>query len=225
MKIPFKFIIGVYIVLLGVGLLLNQTGLVDVGSIFGTWWPTYTLIVFGLLMLFSGSKNYVSAGILLLMGILFQLASLNIITWNIWDIIWPLIIICVGLGTIFSFSRRSKKTSADDINYFTAFGGVEKKLSSENFKGGNITALFGGVDIDLRDAHFDPEGAAIDVLALFGGSTIIVPKNVEVKSSGFPIMGAFSDKTKVEGEKKGMLEVKGFAAFGGVEIRNNPKED
>ena len=70
----------------------------------------------------------------------------------------------------------------DDVSIF---GGGTKIISSDNFKGGNITAIFGGSEINLTGCKLANGDQVIDVLMIFGGSTIIVPKewNVVVKGA------------------------------------------
>src|SRR3989304_514783 len=63
---------------------------------------------------------------------------------------------------------------SDRISSFNVFSGTEIASHSAEFKGGNIGAVFGGAEIDLRDARLAP-GAALDVFAAFGGGEIRGP--------------------------------------------------
>lgn len=215
----FKTISGIYLVLLGLGFLLSQLGIVDFGLILGVWWPTYIIVASGIFSLLSRSHSPWGALIIILLGLLLQLRELEVIAFNFWGLFWPAIIILIGLGMIFTFGKKAKTSGEDDINYTAIFSGLEKKLISRAFTGGTVTVLFGGAEIDLREAQIAEAGAEIRVFTAFGGTDILVPKGWEVVTSGMPIFGAFSNKTS-PGEAKGKLVVKGTALFGGVGVKN-----
>ncbi|MFA4880295.1 MAG: DUF5668 domain-containing protein [Candidatus Doudnabacteria bacterium] len=44
--------------------------------------------------------------ILVAIGVIFLLQNLDIITGNAWKIIWPIVVILIGIGFIFSRRRR-----------------------------------------------------------------------------------------------------------------------
>ena len=94
---------------------------------------------------------------------------------------------------------------------------------SQQFRGASLTAFFGGVTLDLRQAKLAPEGADVDVMTAFGGAQIIVPVGWQVVFSGVPIFGSFEDKTSHAGaDATSQLRIKGTAMFGGVEAKNSP---
>jgi predicted membrane protein len=116
-----------------------------------------------------------------------------------------------------------KKTSnLDYLDSVNVFGGSHQIVYSKNFKGGEVTAVFGGCDLNLTQADFEGQ-ITIDVTAIFGGCKIIVPPTWQVKSEVTAIFGGLDDKRSVmpmpEGPTK-LLIVKGIAMFGGVDIRN-----
>ncbi|MFN7260854.1 MAG: DUF4288 domain-containing protein, partial [Cyclobacteriaceae bacterium] len=101
------------------------------------------------------------------------------------------------------------------------FGGSNRKIFSKNFKGGQMTAIFGGSDLDLSQA--DIQGpVVVDVVSIFGGVKLIVPANWEVKTNISAILGGVEDKRKdpssFSPEKK--LVLTGVCMFGGVEIKS-----
>jgi predicted membrane protein len=96
---------------------------------------------------------------------------------------------------------------------------------SQQFRTASLTALFGGVTLDLTQAKPAPEGAVVDVMAAFGGIEIFVPAGWKISLSGVPIFGGFSDKRAPSGvpsEGGAELNVRGTALFGGVEVKNRP---
>jgi hypothetical protein len=113
-------------------------------------------------------------------------------------------------------------SSGDErIDITSVFGGSNRRIFSKNFRGGQMTAIFGGSDLDLSQA--DIQGTvAVDVVAVFGGVKLIVPSNWEVKSNISAILGGVEDKRKdpssFSPEKK--LVLTGVCMFGGVEIKS-----
>jgi hypothetical protein len=99
--------------------------------------------------------------------------------------------------------------------------GIERKNSSQDFRGGDATAVMGGCDIDLRGARIQGGQAIVDTFALWGGVGLKVPEDWRVSGEVIPLMGGFEDKTKPPaGEAKGHLIVRGIAIMGGVEVTN-----
>ena len=84
-----------------------------------------------------------------------------------------------------------------------------------------MTNIFGGTEIDLSQA--DLMGTAVlDVTALFGGATLIVPSNWNVISEAVAIMGEVKDKRVMKGlpETNKTLLIKGTVIFGGIDIKS-----
>ena len=157
--------------------------------------------------------------------------------------IWPLILIIVGAFFIFRprrtcYGLSQKKdgtpsetiapagehsyTQDDIIDNVNIFSGTKKVILSKNFKGGDIVNIFGGSEIDLTQADMTSP-AILEVTAIVGGATLIVPSNWAIKSEAVTIFGGIGDKRKmpslaVSPEKK--LVLKGTMIFGGMEIKS-----
>lgn len=117
------------------------------------------------------------------------------------------------------YAGIDKNDIVDSVNFF---GGSHQKVYSQNFKGGDVIAVFGGADINLTQADF--EGVIkLDVVAIFGGVKIIIPPGWEVKSEVTAIFGGIDDKRTLgvaATEPRKVLIIEGVAMFGGVDIRN-----
>ena len=100
--------------------------------------------------------------------------------------------------------------------------GVKKSSNAQTFRGGDLTAVMGGVEIDLRQASMEPgSDVTLDTLAFWGGIEIRVPEDWEVRTPGFAIMGGFVDESRPPSEPTGKrLLVGGMALMGAVEIKN-----
>jgi predicted membrane protein len=119
--------------------------------------------------------------------------------------------------------RRWKTNDKDYIDDIAIFGGGHKTIISDNFKGGNITAIFGGSEIDLTQCKLAEGDVIIDAIMIFGGTTIIIPKEWNVRVNITPIFGGFSNKvfrnpgTPIDTTRT--LVIKGVAILGGGEIK------
>lgn len=118
--------------------------------------------------------------------------------------------------------QDQKTSNLDYLDSVNVFGGSHQIVYSKNFKGGEITAVFGGCDVNLTQADFEGQ-IVIDITAIFGGAKIIVPAGWNIKSEVTAIFGGMDDKRSMqpvaEVQNK-LLIIKGIAMFGGVDIRN-----
>ncbi len=157
--------------------------------------------------------------------------------------IFPLILIGLGFMILVKHNKHSKGSIAQEIHeiherhqmgsaeevredrleVISIFSGSEKYFISDNFKGGNVTSIFGGNEIYLTDCKLAEGENIIEVVAIFGGTTIYVPKEWNVIVDVFPIFGGFATKGKRNPisviEKDRVLRIKGIVVFGGGEIK------
>lgn len=218
---------GVIVMLVGIGFLLDRLDVLDISQ-FYRFWPMM-FIVLGIVNL-SNRCTWIKGTILIVMGILFQLDTLNIAHVR-WGQIWPLFVIGAGLSIIWRTTQSPKIPTAsgdprDTLNELAVFGGIERRITSRSFKGGRVLALFGGVELDMRDAEMEGDEIVLDINATFGGVELTVPSHWTVASHGHGIFGGYVDSTRprqpesVTGALPKTLLVQGTALFGGVEIKN-----
>ena len=193
-------------------------------------WKTL-LIAIGVVILIT--KERATAGYILIgLGVIFWLPSLVNYSISLHQIFWPAILIGIGVLIItrrgqharrHRVSNGNKESSSDYIDDVSVLGGGTKIIQSKNFKGGDITAIFGGSEFSFKEAELSPDGCTIDVFTMFGGSKLVIPDNWVVKSDMFSIFGGFNDKRLVraeEGEQANVLFLKGAVIFGGIEIKS-----
>lgn len=112
--------------------------------------------------------------------------------------------------------------SEDFVESVSVFGGSQKSIFSKNFKGGDLTAIFGGNELNLAQADFTGT-AVLEVVNIFGGTTIVVPANWHIKHEMVNIFGGTDDKrvsAPPENEPSKVLILNGLSIFGGVEIKS-----
>ncbi len=216
--------LGFVLIILGVLFLLSRFDIFDFGDFVATWWPMILIIIGLKKMTAPGEPRFGSGFILFLIGVLFQLIELDVLSWNRLTYIWPLILIIIGLKLILSPRGRVAKPGTafekDEIDTVAIFGGTDISVTSQNFKGGQATALFGAVEIDLRGAKLSGGNATIRASAFFGGVDIKVPEDWQVEAEGTPLFGALESKCKApDSPDAPRLHIKGSVLFGGIEVK------
>ena len=223
-----QVIVGAGIILLGLLLLLDNLGVLDARD-FTQFWPVI-LIVLGLLSLLQPVKpgSRIWGAILLFLGVVFLLRTMGLAYLHMRDV-WPIILLIVGVGLIWGSSTRSrsairKEAAGAPDSYIVGsaiLGGFSRSSNAKDFRGGDLTAIMGGCEIDLRLAEMQGDEAVINTFAFWGGIEIKVPQSWSVHVRGTPILGGFGDETlqpSQPGAKR--LVLTGTAIMGGVEVRN-----
>jgi len=213
-----RLFFGSLIVAVGTVLLLDNAEVLDAGEVISTWWPL-AVVIAGLLTFAANPRHWPIALIITAVGAGLLLSSLDIV--DIGDIIFPAAIILVGILVIMGRGLGSRTEVGDRVNSFNVFSGSEIASHSKQFQGGSIAAVFGGAEVDLRDALPGP-GAELDVFAAFGGVEIRVPEGWQVITKGFPLFGGIENVTAKEtlAPDAPILPVNATALFGGIEIKH-----
>ncbi|MFA6552448.1 MAG: hypothetical protein WCT19_03025 [Candidatus Paceibacterota bacterium] len=146
---------------------------------------------------------------------------------SFFKLFFAIIIILLGVRLISGkWSRISPESASvsneDFLNEVLIFSPVNKVLKSEKFKGGKAVLVFAGGQIDLKDVKSADGTIYLELTSVFSGLKLIVPKDWKVVSEGSAIFGGYNNKT--ESGSGTVLNIKGTAVFGGVEIMN-PKTD
>ncbi|HUY99209.1 MAG TPA: DUF5668 domain-containing protein [Thermomicrobiaceae bacterium] len=217
-----RTLVGLALVVVGGLFLLDQLNVADFGQVFSHWWPV-AIIALGLLELAMNPRAPIGPLIVVGVGAVLLLATVGVLNTTAGQIFWPLVIIAIGAFVILSRGAWFQRAGAaeDSARSFVAFGGNELVSHSPAFVGGSLTAMFGGITLDLRQAQLAAAGAAVDATAAFGAVKILVPSGWQIAISGLPIFGGYDDKTKSDGPLPAdapVLTVNAIALFGGVEV-------
>jgi len=214
-----RSLLGIILVAFGAIFLLRQMDIIPDSL----WWlfRWYTiLIVIGVYVILTGKK---STGIILCaIGGVFLLNGLGFYDLN-WSYVWPVALIGLGLLFIFrnSFGQSGIETIGDThFDSTNILGGGKMRVTSSPLKGGKVTSVMGGSEIDLSKTELDGE-AVIDVFSLMGGSEIRVPENWNVVNEVTSIMGGFEDSRSIQPSADGpTLRIKGTTIMGGIELKS-----
>lgn len=216
---------GVTIVALGGVLLLRNLEIIKFDSwnvFWGTVWAA-GLVLAGLVTIVSSRKLLTRVWGLLLMaaGVSIGLNAYGVIDVSIWKLFWPVVLIAVGLMMVFSIGsanrKRVEEPGTNDNEKVAIFYGEESRVRGD-YTGGSLTAVFGGVDLDLRQAKIK-DGTVIDVFTFCGGINISLPDDVIVENEVRGVLGGSDDKTVPKPSAKKTIYLKGECVLGGLEIK------
>lgn len=225
---------GLIFVVLGIIFGGNALNIWDIDIFFPGWWTLF-LIIPGLISMVRYGFNW-GSGILVIIGLVLLFDELDIIDDGaIWRLIFPLLLVAIGISIIASFFRRGtkKNTECDEYSksksykydstqyprYTAILGGGNYKNSTEDLKGLVAEAILGGLEIDLRDAKIT-EDIVLELTAVLGGIDVFIPDNVRVEIiSGVPVLGGFEHKINRNATSGPKVRIKYTAVLGGIEIK------
>jgi predicted membrane protein len=221
---------GLVLIAIGTIFLLDHMGYIQAEH-YWKFWPL-AFVAIGLARFFGSGERLIGAGFLFV-GVVLQLHELGY-THLSWGAIWPFLLIFAGLQIIWSRFGAPRvlgmpgvtSGGADTVNEYALFGGVERRVNVNNFRGGSITAIFGGVEVDFRSADIEGEEANIYVEAIFGGVEITVPERWIVIFQGQSVFAGYSDETRQPlpdapgAPPRKTLILHGRAVFGGISVKN-----
>jgi predicted membrane protein len=222
-------IISLAIIAIGVLFLLDNFGF-PVGMVW-QYWPVI-LIAVGLAKLIDAQNTHgrTTGAIIMIVGLVLIADKIHLPFLNnvsLWSL-WPLALIAFGL-IMFWGALEGKRPglplggSIDTLNQYAIFGGGKRKFTGD-FKGGDVFALFGGYEIDLRNATMSVDEVVINANAMFGGIEVRVPETWSVQMQVTGIFGGHEDKTHqpdprlVPNAKR--LIIRGATMFGGLGVKN-----
>jgi predicted membrane protein len=188
----------------------------------GTYWPVLIIAV-GLWMWWTQGFRADLAPVLVVLVGTFLLID-QVTDLNIWRL-WPVLIIVAGAWLLYRraapVSPRAATESGGTVNISAIVGGGDSRFAAEEFRGGQVTAVFGGGKLDLSDATLPAEGATVDVTVLFGGYEFRVPPEWRVDMRATTLFGGSSDDRKAAVPSSGpLLTITGTVLFGGLEIKS-----
>ena len=191
-----RMLVGLALITLGVLLTLSQTGFVNLEGI-GRWWP---LLIVGVGIVkarqpIEDGQRAVGVALLFVGGWVLLIGLLS------WGSAWPLLMV---------------------VSEFAFMAGVKRRVRVADFRGGFVTAVMGGVELDLRQSRIDTAPVTLDVVALWGGLELKVPVDWKVETRVVPFMGGFEDKSQsiAASETSPRLVVRGYAVMGVVIVSN-----
>ena len=216
---------GLFFVVIGLGFAGNAFNMWNFELFFDGWWTLFIIVPCGISLIQNGFRFWTVTG--LIIGIMLFLSSQDMIDGAvIGKLIGPLIFVLIGLSMIFknmfhydNGNRIDVKYQGGNSEHTAVFSGQNYRVDGEKFMGTTISAVFGGFELDLRNAIID-EDIVINATAVFGGIDIFVPSNVKVKVSNVPIFGGVDNKTFTPPEANApTILLNSTCMFGGIDIK------
>jgi len=230
-----KVYLGMLMVGIGFFYILRNLGIIpyEVSEVLFSW-PVF-MIVLGVFF-YIANKNIVVSLTAITLGVFFLIPQCFHVPLNFRHIFWPVILVIAGVAMIFRKPVEMKwkkdkhkifyggETNADMIDEVAIFGGCEKYITSDSFKGGKITSIFGGSSLDFSNSVLADGVSEIELANIFGGTKLIIPSDWNIKMEVVSVFGGFVDKRRnispVNVNPNKILIIKGACVFGGGEIRN-----
>ncbi len=217
-----QLVFGIIVILVGILLLFETTGLFSTEEIL-KYFPSLLIILGVWALVKSRFRSLFGPTVLILVGLGWQLVSLGYTTVDrIFDY-WPIILILVGIYLIMGRYRSGvRESESDHTSSFAIFGDVEKRNTSKSFDGGDLSAIFSEVVLDLRDADVGERPVRISSSAVFSDIDIIVPRDWNVQVDVLPIFSDALDKRakrKEEHEEVDLI-VGGVGVFSDVFVKD-----
>lgn len=209
---------GIILIAIGFLFLGNNLGLWDIDIFFKGWWTLF-IIIPSLIELFSG-ENFWSSIFGIIIGLLLLAVAQDIITWKMFmNLFIPVMIIIIGLSLLFKPKPLIKRKNGNvEKNYIGIFSSCEESIDS-NLEDSNCVAIFGGVDLDLRDSKIKND-IIIYCTSIFGGIDIKVPSNVNIETNGIAIFGGIENKIqkRKKDTEKATIYIHYVSIFAGIDI-------
>ena len=222
---PMRIWVAGVLIALGALWLLDAVDVLSAPTVLDHWWPV-AIIALAVIAALTERRLSLGPAVLFTIGVLLLVDQLEIA--DLGALIWPVVAILAGVWLLANRGalQRNRVTADDRQDVMAVLGGSATHSRSQHFSHGNVSAVFGGATLDLREAHLEP-GATVDAMALFGGADVIVPPGTRVNLTGLPIFGGYDDKTRSDGELPAdapQLKVSATAIFGGVTVKNFPDQ-
>lgn len=219
---------GIIFIALGVIIGLNALEITDINLFFDGWWTLFVIVPSFIGLIKDNDKMSDLIG--LFIGIILFMCCQDLLSFDlIWKLMFPAILIIIGINFIFKdiFNKKMvdkikeiNKGQKNSNEYTSTFSSQKITIDDEKFEGTTMNAIFGGIELDLRKAIIKKD-VVINTTSIFGGVDIFVPSDVKVKINSTSIFGGVSDEDrKFTSTKKDItIYINATSIFGGVEIK------
>lgn len=227
-----RALIGLIFIAIGAFLMMRVFNVIPfhVPYYFFSW--KMILIALGIIFMVS-EKNKPTGIILFVIGSIFLARDIfSKDLSSILEIAIPTVLVIAGISLLFPkrYFRKEDpvlKTSEDSANILedvNVFSGGSKFVTSEAFRGGQVTCIFGGAEVNFKNSSLAPGENVLEITCIFGGCTLYVPEDWTVRVDATAVFGGFSDErskgsTHLVTDPTKVLIVKGVVIFGGGEIK------
>ncbi|TDR81519.1 LiaF transmembrane domain-containing protein [Paludibacterium purpuratum] len=226
-----RIVFGLFFIVAGVLALLGNLHLIEIGDI-GHYWPT-VFCVFGALHVVQARRLSGAAfGIaLIVLGAGLTLQNLGIVH-HVMPLILPVFLILAGLSVVARAFRPHGLTVGGSepavsqigqqdgvVHMNVTMSGAPLRCDSQDFKGGELRAIMGGIELDLRQASMASQ-AVLRISAVCSGIQIRIPQDWSLQVRIAPVLGGIEDKTIPPAVASKTLILEGEMIMGGIQVQN-----
>jgi len=223
-RITPQAVLGLLIVGLGLVLTADNLGWVEADRVLQFWPLILTAVGVTKLLQSDTTSGRVFGGVLVVLGLVMTAdevwhIEVDVMRW------WPLALVAVGAFIVYRATRGNESSVAGgligadtDVSEFAFWSGKVRRNASPAFRRADLTAIMGGVELDLRGASTQGHEAIIDVFVWWGGVEITVPPDWAVSNQVMVVMGGADDSSSGTQDATNRLIVRGFCIMGGVDI-------
>jgi hypothetical protein len=218
-----RVFVGSVLVAVGVVFILDANEVLEAGATLAAWWPA-SMIGLGLFHAVDRRRFTVGSLVLVVGGGLLLAITTDLLGGDTWGIVWPLVLIAAGVWLVFGWGHRSvrRMPNVATVDGLAVLSATRVATRSQQFRHASLTAVLGGVTLDLSEATPISGGGVVDATAILGGVTVLVPRGWIVEVRGIPILGGWDDTTdrSAIGSGAPRLEVRALVAMGGLEVKH-----
>lgn len=221
---------GIIFIIIGLGIAGDVMDLWIFSPFFEGWWTLFIIIPCTVSIIREGFR--VGSAIGLIIGVMLLASQYVYLDFDIWKLVVPVALVLIGVKIMFqgSFGRNIHNGDRTHMGAQSAGGNSNLKehvaiFASNNvrvddqFVGTSLSAVFGGIVLDLRDAIITGD-VEISATAIFGGIDIYVPRNVNIKVNNVPIFGGVSNKSGNHAQAGApVIYLNSTCMFGGIDIK------
>ncbi|GGX05259.1 MULTISPECIES: LiaI-LiaF-like domain-containing protein [Undibacterium] len=227
-----RLVLGAFIIAFGALALLDNLHIFNTRDLI-QFWPAVFIVIGAIKLSQANTRSgYIIGGGFITAGVIITLNRIGIINFRMRDW-WPVLMIAGGLLIIFkdkanqvfkgfgeeAFKNNATNSSDNHLDVVAVMSGHQGNIASSDFRGGAVTAIMGGAELDLRNAVIQTE-AVLNVTAFWGGITLKIPSDWTVVNNGFAFLGGIDDSSIPSMNANKRLIITGTAVMGGVEIKN-----
>lgn len=176
-KSTWTIVLGLFFLSIGIMVLLHNLNIVYFRTVWSFTWPLL-LILFGLILIFRNRTHVVpTAKEIKIEEDDSKQENVTYSTHNEHE-------------EEATKSYHSTKYVTEDNHQSNFFGELNYKTQDKNFKGLNVSNIFGDINIDISDIDFDSGEQMVNVSGIFGSINIKIPTNIPIKFIGSNITGS-----------------------------------
>lgn len=214
-----QLVLGTIVILAGVVLLLDRLDVLAAGSFWSVFWPML-VAAFGVTGLLVVPRAWLGPLLVTALGGYWLLEALDVVRTSAWSFLLPVALIMLGLSIL--IASTSRQVGSDRVHALVFFWGADRRITSPQFQSAGLTAIFGGINLDLRGAGIVGR-ARVDAFSMFGGVEIKVPLHWRVNVVTLPLFGGVDNRTNPPADPNApVLDVHVVSIFGGAGVKAGP---